>query len=85
MRVANGIDSSRCRAPSHHLEPTVTAGQLLPHLCMLLGHPVPSLKEASRCPAAPVDRCQGCCAATMSVPITQRQGLVQRLCFLLPC
>jgi hypothetical protein len=53
--------------------------------CALLGRPVPSLIEVSRHPAAPVDRCQGRCAAMMSVPSTWRQGLVQRFCFLLPC
>jgi hypothetical protein len=46
---------------------------------------VPSLTEASRRPAAPTDHCQGCCAATMPAPSTQRQGLVQCLCFPLPC
>jgi hypothetical protein len=46
---------------------------------------VPSLTEASRHPAAPTDHCQGCCAATMLAPSTQRQGLAQCLCFPLPC
>jgi hypothetical protein len=62
-----------------------TAGQLLPHLCAPLGHPIPSLTEASRRPATLIDRCQGCCATTMPTPSTRRQGLAQRLCFLLPC
>jgi hypothetical protein len=41
-------------------------GQLLPHLCVLLGHPVPSLTEASRRPTVSVDHCQDRCAAMMS-------------------
>jgi hypothetical protein len=41
--------------------------------------------KASCRPAAPVNRCQGRCAATIPTPNTQRQGLTQRLCFLPPC
>jgi hypothetical protein len=40
-------------------------GQLLPHLYVPLGRPVPSLIEASCRPAGPVDCCQGRWAATM--------------------
>jgi hypothetical protein len=83
--VASGTYSDRCHALSHHLEPAVAAGQLLPHLCAPLGHPVPSLTEASHRPAVSVDRCQGRCASMVPVPSTWRQGLAQRLCFLLPC
>jgi hypothetical protein len=84
-RVTGDIDSGCCCAPSHHLEPAVAIGQLLPHLCTPLGHLVYSLTKASRRPATPIDRCQGRCATTMPTPSTQRQGLVQHLCFLLPC
>jgi hypothetical protein len=85
LQVVGGIDSGRCHAPSHHLEPVVGVGQLMPRLRVPLCHPVPSLTEASRRPAALVDCCQGCYATMMPAPSTQRQGLAQRLSFLLPC
>jgi hypothetical protein len=83
--VIGGTYSGRCHAPSHHLEPAITTSQLLPHLHAPLGPPVPSLTEASCQPATPADHCQGRYAATMPVLSTRRQGLTQRLCFLLPC
>jgi hypothetical protein len=70
-RVADDIDSNRCRTPSHHLEPAITAGQLLPRLRALLDHHVLSLTEASRCPVALADRYQGRYAAMMLVPCTR--------------
>jgi hypothetical protein len=42
-RVTGGTDFGCCHALSHHMEPAITAGQLLPRLCMPLGHPIPSL------------------------------------------
>jgi hypothetical protein len=48
-----------------------------PFACLLACEPLASriAAEASRRPAAPVNRCQGRCTATMPVPSTLRQGL----------
>jgi hypothetical protein len=59
-------DSGANRSVTRPRAGCFTSGQLLPRLCAPLGHPVPSLTEASRRPAAPVDRCDGRCATTMS-------------------
>jgi hypothetical protein len=63
--------NSPAQYPSHHLEPAVAAGQLLPRLRAVLDHPVPSLTKASCHPAAPTGRCQGRFATTMPVPSTR--------------
>jgi hypothetical protein len=75
MPRANVLHPSLCELPSH------------PFSCHLACEPLASriAAEASRRPAAPEDRCQGRCAATMPALSTRRQGLAQCLCFLLLC
>jgi hypothetical protein len=72
---AKVLHPSLCELPSY------------PFACRLSCEPLASriAAEVSRHLAASVDRYQGRCAATMSVPSTRQQGLAQRLCFLLPC
>jgi hypothetical protein len=72
---AKELHPSLCELPSH------------PFACCLACKPLSSRIAAKvlRHPTAPVDRCQGRYAATIPAPSTRRQGLAQRLCFLLPC
>jgi hypothetical protein len=69
--------------PTDEIPATLHAKVLHPSLCELPLHPFACrlaceplatriATEASRRPAAPVDRCQGCCVATMPMPSTRR-------------
>jgi hypothetical protein len=58
-----------------------------PFACRLTCEPLASRidTEASRRLATPIDRCQGHYTTTMTTPNTRLQGLMECLCFLLPC
>jgi hypothetical protein len=82
--------------PTGEIPATPHAKVLHPSLCELPLHPFACrltsellarriAADASRRPAAPVDHSQGRCAALMPAPSTRQQGLVQHLCFFLPC